>query len=180
MDEDQRVAELNENRNKIQQETNVSFEDFKNAFYEEEEPFENEIDEDEFEDMKENPPVAPSFPGIIFFAAVVKDLSDIGYNILLFIPILNLATSALIFLLWIFNGIFAIVIWMWIFNESTFIRKQIIKKGVAKFIVPLIAKLLPILNIVPTTSITVFLIYKSKKGIVKKIVDAMEKYEKFV
>lgn len=180
MDEDQKTEKLNETRYQARREKDVSFEDFKNRYYEEEEPQDNEIDEDKFEDMKENPPETPSFPGIIFFAACVKDLFDIIYTILLFIPILNLATSALIFLLWIFNIILAIVIWVWIFNKSTFIRKQIIKKMVAKLIIPLIVEFLPGLNVIPTATITVFLIYRSEKGIVKKIVDAFEKYEKFV
>lgn len=178
MDENQKTAKLNETRNQTQKEQDVSFDEFKNDYYDGEEPENDEINEDEFEDIKINPPEMPSFPYIIFFAAVIKDVFEIIYSILLFIPILNLATSALIFLIWIFNGILAIAIWMWIFGKSTFIRKQIIKKMVAKFIVP-IFEFIPGLNAVPTASITVFLIYRSEKGIVKKIIDIIEKYEKY-
>lgn len=177
MDENQRAAELNENRNKAQQETDVSFDDFKNAYYEEEEPQDDEIDEDEFEEMKENPPETPSFPYIIFFAACVKDLFDIIYTILLFIPILNLATSALIFLIWIFNIILAIIIWIWLANKPTFIKKQMIKdrKMIVTLILSAISESFPGINAIPTAAIDVYLVHRTETKYSKKTANALKK-----
>lgn len=180
MDENQRAAELNENRNKTQQEKDVSFDDFKSAYYEEEKPQDDEIDEDEFEEMKENPPEAPSFPGIIFFAACIKDLFDIIYSILLFIPILNLAIAPLIFLLWIFNIILAVVIWMWLANKPAFIKKQMLKdrKMIVTLILSIISEMFPAIDAIPTAAIDVYLVHRTEKKVAKKTATALKKPEK--
>lgn len=177
--ENKQIERLNRARAAERLKEEEEYKTFKSEYFKNQNYNEEDLSEGDFNDLKESPPKIPKFPGTIFAAAVIKDVLDIIYVFLIFLPVANLAFSILIFILWILSAAFAMIIWLWIFSKSTYIRKHLIKKILRPVIITMIAKLIPVLNAIPFTSLSVYLIYRSERGIVKKIVDALEKIEKY-
>lgn len=176
--EEQRLARLNENLNSKKTSDGKQYDNFEKEFKSGEEYEDAEISPEEFKEITVQKPEMPYFPLLIFTLALFKDFIDITVAVIIFMTagigvILTVIT-------WIITALIATIIWFWMFNKSTFVRKYIIKKYTRKAVLFLIGKMIPILNATPTASLTVYLVYKSEYGLVKKIVDVVEEIEKVV
>lgn len=168
--EQQRLLKLKEDRRKEEKEFEDAYDNFKEEYGEE-----DAIDENDFREIIINKPEEPSFPYFIFGLAILKDGLDIIIAIISVFTA-GIALTILIWIIWISSLIVGVIIWIWIFSKSTLIRKMIIKILLTPLVL-LILEMIPGLNALPMSSITVFFIYRSEKGIVKKIIDSLEKVE---
>lgn len=175
--EEQRLTTLNEKLNEKRTKDDKEYEEFEEEFENDDEYEDTEITPEDFKEIKVQKPEIPDFPGLVFSVALAKDFFDV-ISVVLGIITGGIALGVLIWIVWFVTAIAGIIIWIWMFNKSTFIRKYLIKKYLVKWVLFLIAKLIPGLNAVPTISVTVYLVYKSEYGLVKKIVDAVEKIER--
>ena len=114
---------------------------------------------DESEELALNPPVAESFPILIFLAANFKDMVDIG----------SLGLFGIIATLF-----FAIIIYFWIFSKSTFIRRRLTRRFLRRYVFVFIIGIIPGVNFIPETTILVLLIHYRETKIVKGFYKSLE------
>lgn len=183
-DEEQQLAKLNEARARERTHKESAYEDFMKG-YEDLGGGESDFSEDDFEDIKQNPPSIPDTPFIMYGIAGIKDIADIiiefTKNGFFAFPVIG---QIFYFIFtgggWFISITFAIIIWVWIFTKSTMVRKMIIKKMLVPIILVPLAGLIPGIDAFPDALITVYLVRRSEYGIVKKIVDAFEKVKNMV
>lgn len=168
--EQQRLLKLKESRRNEEKEFEDAYDNFKEEYGEE-----DAIDENDFREITINKPEEPSFPYFIFGLAILKDGLDIIIAIISIFTA-GIALTILIWIIWISGLIIGAIIWVWIFGKSTLIRKMIMKR-LLTFLVSFILEMIPGLSALPMASINVFFIYRSEKGIIKKIIDTLEKFE---
>lgn len=154
MDENQRLTQLNESRNK--EAVEYDYDDIDD---------DDEIAREEIEEIKINPPQEPLFPIFIFGAAVVKDIIDI-----VSVGLLG----------WLAAIILGGIIWLWIFSKSSFLRKQLIKRLIWPIAAAAFVAIFPWLNFIPESSILVYLVYRSEKGIVERTLKKLEETVKIL
>lgn len=169
--EQQRLLKLKESRRNEEKEFEDAYDNFKEEYGEE-----DAIDENDFREITINKPEEPSFPYFIFGLAILKDGSDIVIAIISLFTI-GIALTILIWIIWISSLIMGAIIWIWIFSKAPFQRKKILQKSKTSLISSFILEMIPGLDALPMASINVFFIYRSEKGIIKKIIDALEKFE---
>lgn len=173
--EEQKKAKLEKNRNSKNISPDNSYENFKEIYGE-------EISEADVNDIIIKKPTIPNFPYFIFSLAASKDffldfLIELARNGSLAIPFAGIPLYVFFTVVgWVISILIYIIIFIWIFNKSTFIRKKIIKKGLIRIVLFFLGE--AALAAFPFTTLNVYLIYKSEYGVVKKIIDVVEKIEK--
>lgn len=101
-----------------------------------------------------HPPQKPSFPIVIFIAAIIKDLADA-------------ATGGIVSV--ILSLLLGFILWLWWFNKSSFIKKKIKKWFVKRVILFLAGDSIPVVSIFVPSSLFIILWYYREKKIVQII-----------
>lgn len=155
--EEKRAAELQEKRNEEQLNEVNEYETFKEIYKGD---ANDEITEEEFKEITIKKPEKPRLPTFVLSVALLKDIADFGFMGYIILPI------------------FSVIVFFWLFNKSSFIRKRLIRKWLVRYVGALIIALIPFLQDVPEAIVYVYLVYRSEFGLFKKVVDALEKFEK--
>ncbi len=114
-----------------------------------------ELEEEDFEELKVNPPKTPSFPFFVFTIALIKDFVDL--------PTLGI--------LGIFTNIFAwIVIRIYIFRKVNFVKRWMYRRYIFTFILEFI----PFINMIPQNTIFVLRAYAKEKKQINAVLEKLE------
>jgi len=115
-----------------------------------------ELEEEDFEELKVNLPKKPSFPVMTFCFALLKDFIDIVS--------LGIIGTIVNILAWI-------VISFYLFRKVSFIKRYLYRK----FIFTLILEFIPFINMIPQWTIFVLRAYAKEKKNIDQILTAIEK-----
>lgn len=116
---------------------------------------ENEFTEEDIEEAKVRLLSSPSFPILMLFAAIMKDVLD-----LLSVGLLG----------WLFSLFFAGIVWFWLFGKLGFMKKFLLRRLVFTTIIGMI----PGLNFLPETTIFVILGHYKEIKVVKTLFKILE------
>ncbi len=118
--------------------------------------------------LASNPPQKPSFPYIIMMLAISKDLIDIPGDLS---GIGIIATTA-------FSFVISLVLFMWVLGKlgGGWWKKKIIRWLWKRYVYTIILEFIPGFQIIPATTIFVFMAYHHEKKIVKLLNLALEEF----
>jgi len=110
-------------------------------------------------------PVKPLFPFMILLVALLKDFIDfISFG---FLGILTSIVAGL-------------VIWLWMLGKIGMIQKRLTKWFLRRFIIAMFIESIPLVSMLPITTILVLLAHNKEKVIVQKFYLALEKLHPLV
>lgn len=121
-----------------------------------------QLSNEEIDEFKISKPDIPSFPFIIFFLAILKDILDFAE-----LTIIGIIIS------WIITIIFVIIVFFWTLKKVGFIRKFIIKRLVLMAAVALI----PIVGLIPEASIFILWMHFREVKYVGDVLKLLEEAE---
>ena len=114
-----------------------------------------ELEGEDFEELKVSPPKRPSFPIFIFICAVAKDILDI-----ISLGLLGTFTNIIVW----------IIIRLWLFRKVNFIQRMLYRRYVFAWIIEFI----PFFNWIPQWSIFVLRAHATEYKKIDQILTAIE------
>ncbi|MEN9920275.1 MAG: hypothetical protein RL538_168 [Candidatus Parcubacteria bacterium] len=127
------------------------------------------IDDENEVILVSKPPKMPSFPILIVLMAIFKDVIDFLNLTIIAAPIPIIASF-----------IVGMVLFFWVLGKASggWWKKKLIKWLWKRYVIALVVELIPLVNIVPTTTIFILLAHYREKKIVKAINLALEQLRK--